>query len=96
MNNNQNKLYVGNLDYSVTTDDLRELFSEVGNVIDAIVITDRATGRSKGFGFVQFDNEEDAKKAMDEFDGKEFKGRNMVVNEARPKRKRSDNFRSNR
>lgn len=80
------KLYVGNLDYSVTQDDLREHFSEAGEIVDAVVITDRQSGRSKGFGFVEFSSEDEAKKAIESFDQKDFKGRTIVVNEARPKR----------
>lgn len=79
------KLYVGNLDYSVTQDDLRKHFSEAGEVVDAVVITHRDTGRSKGFGFVEFANEEDAQKAIELFNNKDFNGRTIVVNEARPK-----------
>ena len=80
------KLYVGNLDYSVTTDDLKAHFATAGDIVDAIVITDRASGRSKGFGFVEYTKDEDAKKAVEEFGGKDFKGRTIVVNEARPPR----------
>lgn len=79
------KLYVGNLDYTVTQDDLKAYFEEIGPVTDAVVITDRDSGRSKGFGFVEM-GEEDAKKAIDAYNGKDFKGRNIVVNEARPKK----------
>lgn len=78
------KLYVGNLPYSATGDQLREYFSKAGSVVDAVVITEKGTGRSKGFGFVEFDSEEDAKKAVDLFNGKDYEGRNLVVNEARP------------
>lgn len=80
---NLNKLYVGNLDYTVTGDQLREHFSQAGTVTDAIVITDKYSGRSKGFGFVEMSKEEEAKKAMKMFDGKEFQGRTLKVSEAR-------------
>jgi len=80
---NLNKLYVGNLDYTVTGDQLREHFSQAGTVTDAIVITDKYSGRSKGFGFVEMSKEEEAKKAMKLFDGKEFQGRTLKVSEAR-------------
>jgi len=80
-----NKLYVGNLDYSVTTDDLRKVFSEAGEIADATVITDRATGRSKGFGFVEFADGDVAQKAIDMFNEKDMNGRKMVVNVARPR-----------
>lgn len=87
----KNKLYVGNLSYSVTSDDLRNLFSEFGEVTDARVITDRHSGRSKGFGFVEFANEEDAQKAIDAKSGQDFQGRNLVVNVARPMEPRDNN-----
>ena len=80
------KLYVGNLPYSVTSDSLKAHFAQAGTVIDAVVISDSRTGRSKGFGFVEYDNEEDAKKAIEMFNGKDMEGRNLVVNEARPKK----------
>jgi len=79
------KLYVGNLDYATTSDQLSELFAQAGSVVSAVVITDRQSGRSKGFGFVEMSSEEEAKKAMEMFNGKDFQGRNMVVNEARPR-----------
>ena len=79
------KLYVGNLDYSVNQDELREHFSEAGEIVDSVVITHRDSGRSKGFGFVEFATEEEAQKAIEMFNGKDFKGRDIVVNEARPK-----------
>lgn len=79
------KLYVGNLDYSVTQDGLKEHFSQAGEVVDAVVITDRGSGRSKGFGFVEFSSEEEAKKAIEMFNEQDFKGRTIVVDEARPR-----------
>ncbi len=84
------KLYVGNLDYNVTGDQLSELFSQAGSVVSAIVITDRQSGRSKGFGFVEMSDEKGAKKAIEMFNGKDNQGRNMVVNEARPRVERPD------
>jgi cold-inducible RNA-binding protein len=80
------KLYVGNLDYSVTSEQLGEHFAQAGKVVEAAVISNRYTGRSKGFAFVEMSTEEEAKKAIEMFDGKDFQGRNMVVNEARPRR----------
>ncbi len=80
------KLYVGNLDYSVTQDQLKEHFAQAGSVVDVAVITDRYSGRGKGFGFVEMATEEEAKKAIEMFNEKDFGGRNIVVNEARPKR----------
>ena len=78
------KLYVGNLPYSVTDAQLNELFSQAGAVVSAVVITDKHSGRSKGYGFVEFDSEETAKAAIEMFNGKDFQGRNINVNEARP------------
>ncbi len=80
------KLYVGNLVYEASDDDLKELFSQAGNVVSANVIRFRDTGRSKGFGFVEMETEEEAQKAIDMFSEKDFKGRKMIVSEARPKR----------
>lgn len=84
------KLYVGNLPYSTTDDALGEMFAEFGTVTSATIITDRATGRSKGFGFVEMENAE-ATAAMAALNGKEIEGRAIVVNEARPKVERSNN-----
>lgn len=83
---NKKKVYVGNLSYTVTTDELRKLFTEFGEVVDATVITDKMSGRSKGFGFVEYGEEEMAQKAVDEMNGKEVDGRKLVVNFARPPR----------
>lgn len=80
-----NKLFVGSLPYAVTEDQLKELFSGAGSVASARVITDRATGRSKGFGFVEMSTEEEAQRAIEMFNGKDMDGRTIVVNEARPK-----------
>jgi cold-inducible RNA-binding protein len=78
------KLYVGNLAYNVSDDQLRDLFARFGTPDSARVITDRDTGQSKGFGFVEFGNPDEAKQAMS-LNGTEFGGRNLTVNEARPK-----------
>ena len=78
------KLYVGNLSYSTTEPELRELFGAHGQLASVAVITDRETGRAKGFGFVEFDNAEEAKAAIAALDGKEVGGRALKVNEARP------------
>ena len=82
------KLYVGNLDYSVTDDQLSQLFAQAGSVVSAVVITDRHSGRSKGFGFVEMSNDEEAKKAIEMVNGSELEGRKIVVNEARPREPR--------
>ncbi|MDD5606170.1 MAG: RNA-binding protein [Patescibacteria group bacterium] len=80
----EKKLYVGNLSYDTTTDSLKEAFSQAGTVEDAIVISDKMSGRSKGFGFVTMATEDEAKAAIEMFDGKELDGREIRVNEARP------------
>jgi cold-inducible RNA-binding protein len=79
------KLYVGNLSYSTTEEDLQGLFAGHGNVGSVRLITDRDTGRSKGFAFVEYDDDEEAKAAMAALNGKEFAGRVLTVNEARPR-----------
>jgi len=82
------KLYVGNLPYSVNDDSLKEIFAAAGTVQSAMVIVDRMSGRSKGFGFVEMGSEEEAKAAIETFNGKEVEGRKLTVNEARPKEER--------
>lgn len=84
------KLYVGNLDYGVTGDQLSELFAQAGKVTSAIVISDRYSGKSKGFGFVEMASEDEAKKAIEMFNEKDFQGRKLIVNEARPMKPRND------
>lgn len=85
-----NRLYCGNLDYAVTGDQLAEAFSKAGTVVNAVVISDRYSGRSKGFGFVEMGSADEAKKAIEMFNGKDFQeGRSMVVNEARPREEKS-------
>ena len=85
----EKKLYVGGLAYSTNEDALRELFSQAGTVSSATIIMDRESGRSKGFGFVEMSTEEEAAKAIEMFNEKEFDGRTINVNEARPMEKRS-------
>ena len=80
------KLYVGNLPYEVTDDTLATLFGEAGTVESAAVIMDRRSGRSKGFGFVEMSSAAEAKKAIELLNEKDVEGRNIIVNEARPKR----------
>ena len=77
------KLYVGNLAYAVSNDDLQELFSQIGQVQSATVITDKFSGQSKGFGFVEMTTSEEAANAISQFNDSELKGRNIKVNEAR-------------
>ena len=79
------KLYVGNLSYNTTDDDLKQTFAEYGTVQSAQVIMDRDTGRSKGFGFVEMSNDSEAQKAISALNGTQVDGRNLTVNEARPK-----------
>jgi cold-inducible RNA-binding protein len=83
------RLYVGSLPYGVNDDQLREHFSQAGTVTSASVIIDRMSGRSKGFGFVEMSSDEEAKAAIDMFNGKELDGRTLVVNEARPMTERA-------
>ena len=78
------KLYVGNLSYDSTEEGLKELFAEAGAVESAVIITDKISGRSKGFGFVEMATDEDAQKAIDTFNEKELDGRKIIVNESRP------------
>ena len=79
------KLYVGNLSFRTTSDELRDAFAAVGTVESASVIEDRDTGRSRGFAFVEMATPEEAAKAIEEFNGKDFGGRNLTVNEAKPR-----------
>ena len=81
-------IYVGNLVWEVTADDLLALFQEHGGVTRAQVITDKETGRSRGFGFVEMANDAEAQKAIDALNGHEFRGRALTVNEARPREER--------
>jgi len=78
------KLYVGNLPYKTTSDDLQQMFAAAGSVISATVISDKFSGRSKGFGFVEMSTDEEATAAINQFNGQEMEGRKLVVNEARP------------
>ena len=80
----EKKLFVGGLSYETTEETLKETFSQVGTVESANVITDKISGRSKGFGFVEMSSEKEAKKAIEMFNGKELDGKNVTVNEARP------------
>jgi RNA recognition motif-containing protein len=78
-------IYVGNLPYNVVEEDLKEIFEEYGEVSSVKIISDKLTGRSKGFGFVEMDDDQEAKKAIDELNNAEISGRNIKVNESRPK-----------
>src|SRR2546428_5885344 len=79
------KLYVGNLSFRTTSEDLREAFATIGTVESATVIEDRDTGRSRGFGFVEMATPDEAVAAIEQFNGKDFGGRNLTVNEAKPR-----------
>ena len=85
-------IYVGNLNYGITEDELREVFEKYGEVTSAKIISDKYSGRSKGFGFIEMSNDDEAKEAIENIDGTDVKGRNIKVNQAR---ERNDNFRSN-
>jgi cold-inducible RNA-binding protein len=86
------KLYVGNLSYSTTEGKISEIFGELGEVVSVNLITDRMSGRSKGFAFVEMAEESDAQQAIAELNGKEVDGRAIKVAEARPRRERRDNW----
>ena len=88
------KLYVGGLPYQTTQDELRDAFSQAGAVASTSIIMDKMTGRSRGFGFVEMENDADAQKAIEMWNGKDFAGRKLTVNEAKPmeaRAPRSDN-----
>ena len=82
------KLYVGNLSFQTSSDDLQQLFAQAGTVESASVVEDRETGRSRGFGFVEMASKEEGQKAIEQFNGKEVNGRSLTVNEARPRENR--------
>jgi cold-inducible RNA-binding protein len=89
-----NKLFIGSLAYSVGDDELKDFFSTAGSVLSANVIKDRDSGQSKGFGFVEMSNDEEAQNAIKELNGKELSGRAINVSEARPREERPrDSFR---
>lgn len=80
------KLYVGNIDWNTTDEELKGKFSEFGEVEEAVIIRDKISGRSRGFGFVTYKNDDDADKAIEALNGQNFNGRPLTVNEARPMR----------
>ncbi|MFT4309337.1 MAG: RNA recognition motif domain-containing protein [Candidatus Woesearchaeota archaeon] len=90
------KLFVGSLPFALRQERLKEVFSEYGNVTEAVIIQDKFTGRSKGFGFVTFETDEEAKAAMDNLNGKEVDGRPITVTEARPMGDRPERRPNNR
>ena len=86
------KLYVGNMPYGMNSSELEQLLSEHGTVVSAEVISDRVTGRSKGFGFVEMSNDDEAQTAIKALNGVDFQGRALTVNEARPREPRRGGF----
>ncbi len=90
------RLYVGNLSYGTNQQALQDLFSQAGSVTSATIITDKMTGRSKGFGFVEMSTDEEAEKAIGMFNGKEVDGRKLTVNEAKPMEARGERSERNR
>ncbi|NLB64609.1 MAG: RNA-binding protein [Fibrobacter sp.] len=84
----ENKLFIGSLPFQTTEEELQAHFNQVGTVSSVTIIKDRLSGRSKGFGFVVMENAEDMQSAIDAFDGKDFNGRDIVVNVARPREER--------
>ncbi|MBN1763775.1 MAG: RNA-binding protein [Sedimentisphaerales bacterium] len=82
------KIYVGNIPFSVTEDDLQALFGEFGDVQSCVVLKDRMSGRSRGFGFVEMEDNDSAQRAISELNGKDMEGRALVVNEAQPRGER--------
>jgi RNA recognition motif-containing protein len=87
------RLFAGNLDFSTTEHELRDVFGAFGNVVSAKVITDRETGQSRGFGFIEFEDDEGAKRAVSELDGSSLNGRSINVNEARERGSGGGGFR---
>lgn len=83
------KLYVGGIPYATTENELKAAFAEIGEVTSSAIIIDKMTGRSKGFGFIEMANDADADKAIEEMNGKDFQGRTLTVNEARPLEERA-------
>jgi RNA recognition motif-containing protein len=81
------KLFVAKLDYAISSEDLQTVFEEYGNVTSCNVVMDRETGRSKGFGFVEMDSDDDARNAMNNLDGSDLRGRQMVVKEAEDRKR---------
>jgi len=93
---NQNRLFVGNLSYQTMQDDLQEYFSQAGVVTSVNLMQDKVTGKSRGFAFVEYATAEEASKAVEQFQGKEFQGRALTVNIARPKEERTPRRNSDR
>ncbi len=90
------KLYVGNLSFNTSNEDLQELFAQAGTVESANIVEDRETGRSRGFGFIEMSSKEEAQTAIEQLNGKEVDGRSLTVNEAKPREERSGGGGGNR
>jgi|SRR5581483_5287427 RNA recognition motif-containing protein len=93
MSGNRPRLYVGNLPYQLTVEELKDFFAGAGTVTDAAIITDRETGRSKGFGFVEFATEDDATRAQSMFNGAQLRNRTLKVDLAKPREDKARNTR---
>lgn len=94
MEEEEKKIYIGNLDYGVTEEELKKIMEEKGfQIAELKIVTDKFTGRSKGFGFAEFEKNEDAQKAIESLEGHELKGRRLRVNKARKQRPRFERFR---
>jgi cold-inducible RNA-binding protein len=93
---NQNRLFVGNLSYQTMQDDLQEYFSQAGAVTSVNLMLDKVTGKSRGFAFVEFATAEEATKAVEQFHGKDFQGRALTVNVAKPREERAPRWSSDR
>ena len=93
---NQNRLFVGNLSYQTMENDLQDYFSQAGVVTSVNLMLDKMTGKSRGFAFVEFASPEEANKAVEEFHNKEFQGRTLTVNVARPREERQPRWNGNR
>lgn len=93
---NQNRLFVGNLSYQTMQDDLQEYFSQAGVVTSVNLMQDKVTGKSRGFAFVEYATAEEANKAVEQFHGKEFQGRALTVNIARPREERAPRWNNDR
>ncbi len=94
MNGTRPRLYVGNLPYQLTVDELKSFFADAGNVTDVAIITDRDSGRSKGFGFVEFATDDDANRAQTMFNGAQFKNRTLKVDLAKPRAEKASGAQS--
>lgn len=91
MNPNPAKLFVGNLSFKTSREELMQYFGQIGTVVDAVILSDKFTGRSRGFGFVEMSSADEAIKAKETYNGKDFMGRELIVSDARPEQPRETN-----